>query len=41
MTGPSDLEALERSHHSPDIAWGEPAGVDGDGGKVLLLGSDG
>lgn len=26
---------------SPDIACGEPEGVDGDGGKVLLFGSEG
>lgn len=26
---------------SPDTAWGDPDGVDGDGGKVLLFGSEG
>lgn len=40
---PVDLEGKKKTKaiRSPDTACGEPEGVDGDGGKVLLFGSEG
>ncbi len=34
-------EKMTRAICSPDTACGEPEGVDGDGGNVLLFGSEG